>query len=278
MSNKEEKKKGSGCQSQSFAIVTRGQTGAGRGRVAQSEEGRFILKGIALQLLSSFSLFVFLFLRKSVATFPPPSLSLSLRKHTTSFQQLLCLEYYHHFYTSESFRLYQAVLSQVIYPFPFLGLFLRLFLSFQTNSITILTTNKCEKCPSNIQCWDQNSQSSELKSPPITNRPSGQSYKGSMIINYNSRVVPDWKKPILRPFLLLSTCLIIPGVYVYTQLSLFETSNKLTWAYSLFIYLPILNRSLFDRVSIREEDYKQVSINVCLSLYLFIHPTRYLSL
>ena len=258
MSNKEEKKKGSGCQSQSFAIVTRGQTGAGRGRVAQSEEGRFILQGIALQLLSSFSLFVFLFLRKSVATFPPPSLSLSLRK--------------------QSFRLYQAVLSQVIYPFPFLGLFLRLFLSFQTNSITILTTNKCEKCPSNIQCWDQNSQSSELKSPPITNRPSGQSYKGSMIINYNSRVVPDWKKPILRPFLLLSTCLIIPGVYVYTQLSLFETSNKLTWAYSLFIYLPILNRSLFDRVSIREEDYKQVSINVCLSLYLFIHPTRYLSL
>ena len=33
----------------------------------------------------------------------------------------------------------------------------RLFLSFQTN-ITILTTNKCEKCPTSIQRWDLNLQ------------------------------------------------------------------------------------------------------------------------
>ena len=47
---------------------------------------------------------------------------------------------------------------------------LYLFSSFQTN-ITILTTNKCEKCPSSIRCWDSNSQPSEHKSPPITTRP-----------------------------------------------------------------------------------------------------------
>ena len=29
------------------------------------------------------------------------------------------------------------------------------FSSFQTN-VTVLTTNKCEKCPSSIQCWDSN--------------------------------------------------------------------------------------------------------------------------
>ena len=30
-----------------------------------------------------------------------------------------------------------------------------LFSSFQTN-FTIFTTNKCEKCPSSIRCWDSN--------------------------------------------------------------------------------------------------------------------------
>ena len=45
-----------------------------------------------------------------------------------------------------------------------------LFLSFQAN-ITILTTNKCEKCPSSIWCWDSNSQPLEHKSPPIITRP-----------------------------------------------------------------------------------------------------------
>ena len=33
------------------------------------------------------------------------------------------------------------------------------------------TTNKCEKCPSSIQCWDSNPQSSDRESPPITTRP-----------------------------------------------------------------------------------------------------------
>ena len=42
--------------------------------------------------------------------------------------------------------------------------------SFQTN-IKILTTNKCEKCPSSTWCRDLNSQPSERKPPPITTRP-----------------------------------------------------------------------------------------------------------
>ena len=43
------------------------------------------------------------------------------------------------------------------------------FSCFQTN-ITIFTTNVCEKCPSNIWCWDSNAPSSEYESPPITTR------------------------------------------------------------------------------------------------------------
>ena len=44
------------------------------------------------------------------------------------------------------------------------------YLSFQTN-ITILTTNKCENCPSSIRHWDLNSQPSDSESPPLTTRP-----------------------------------------------------------------------------------------------------------
>ena len=46
----------------------------------------------------------------------------------------------------------------------------RLFSSFQPN-ITSFTTNKCEKCPSSIRCWDSNPRHSEHKSSPITTRP-----------------------------------------------------------------------------------------------------------
>ena len=42
--------------------------------------------------------------------------------------------------------------------------------SFQTN-ITILTSNKREKFPSSIWCWDSNSKPLEHKSPPLTTRP-----------------------------------------------------------------------------------------------------------
>ena len=45
-----------------------------------------------------------------------------------------------------------------------------LFSSFQTQ-FTIFTTNKFEKCPSSIRCWDSNSRSLEHESPPITTRP-----------------------------------------------------------------------------------------------------------
>ena len=46
----------------------------------------------------------------------------------------------------------------------------RLFSSFQTNNI-ILTTNKCEKCPTSIWRQESNSQPSDYKSPPLTTRP-----------------------------------------------------------------------------------------------------------
>ena len=43
----------------------------------------------------------------------------------------------------------------------------RLFSSFQTN-ISILTTNKCEKCPSSIRRRDSNAQPSDYESPHFT--------------------------------------------------------------------------------------------------------------
>ena len=47
------------------------------------------------------------------------------------------------------------------------------FRSFQTNIITIFTTDQCEKmsCPSSIWCRDLNPQPSEREPPPITTRP-----------------------------------------------------------------------------------------------------------
>ena len=45
-----------------------------------------------------------------------------------------------------------------------------LFSSFQAN-ITILTTNKCEKCSSSIRCWDSNPQPLKHESPPMTRAP-----------------------------------------------------------------------------------------------------------
>ena len=48
------------------------------------------------------------------------------------------------------------------------GFFFVYFWSFQTNIITIFTTNICEKCPSSIRCQDLNSQPSEQESLPIT--------------------------------------------------------------------------------------------------------------
>ena len=46
-----------------------------------------------------------------------------------------------------------------------------LFLSFQTNIITIFITNICEKCPSSIRCRDSNLQPLEHEPPPVTTRP-----------------------------------------------------------------------------------------------------------
>ena len=37
--------------------------------------------------------------------------------------------------------------------------------------MTVFTTNKCEKCPSSIQCWDFNPRHYEHESPPRATRP-----------------------------------------------------------------------------------------------------------
>ena len=50
------------------------------------------------------------------------------------------------------------------------GLFFVYFRSFQTNN-TIFTTIICEKCPSNIWCWDSNPRPLERESLPTTTRP-----------------------------------------------------------------------------------------------------------
>ena len=54
---------------------------------------------------------------------------------------------------------------------PTLASFMVYFRSFQTNIITEITTNICEKYPSSLQCRDSNPRPSEHESPPITTRP-----------------------------------------------------------------------------------------------------------
>ena len=87
------------------------------------------------------------------------------------------------------------------------GLFFIYFWSFQTNIITIFTTNKCEKCPSSIRCWELNPWTSERESLPITNRP-GFTPKTHLILLLNCissssravQVIPmsfRWYQPIL---------------------------------------------------------------------------------
>ena len=51
------------------------------------------------------------------------------------------------------------------------GLFFVYFWSFQTNIITIFTTNKCEKCTSSLRCQDSNPRPLECEPLPITTRP-----------------------------------------------------------------------------------------------------------
>ena len=74
------------------------------------------------------------------------------------------------------------------------------FWSFQTNIITIFSTNICDKCPSSIQCWDSNPWPLEHESPPTTTRPGlppvGHVYllNGSMLscattnLTFNARI------------------------------------------------------------------------------------------
>ena len=62
--------------------------------------------------------------------------------------------------------------------------------SFQTN-IKILTTNKCENCPSSIWCWDLNSQPSEHESPFLTSR-TGLPSLGTQNVNLVLKMMPVW--------------------------------------------------------------------------------------
>ena len=100
-------------------------------------------------------------------------------------------------------------------------LFLVYFRSFSNNHYNLYNKSS-EKCPSSIQCWDSNTRllKTNLLPWPIDqgSRPflttvyresvlytkiathswwtsCGQSYKASTIVNYDSRVVPDWKIP-----------------------------------------------------------------------------------
>ena len=67
------------------------------------------------------------------------------------------------------------------------GLFFVYFRFFQTNIVTVFTTNKCEKCPSSIRCRDSNSQPSDYKSSPLTTRPGLPPYESTLAVKYE-----DW--------------------------------------------------------------------------------------
>ena len=54
-------------------------------------------------------------------------------------------------------------------------LFIFIFV-FETN-IIIFTTNRCEKCPSSIRCWDSNPRPLKHELSPITTRPGLRPYK-----------------------------------------------------------------------------------------------------
>ena len=77
-----------------------------------------------------------------------------------------------------------------------------LFSSLQTH-ITILTTNKCEKYPSSIWCWDSNSRPSDDESTHITTRAGLSPKRG---LSYSLSVIHDLKcDQIWRNFATLVT-------------------------------------------------------------------------
>ena len=51
------------------------------------------------------------------------------------------------------------------HPRPLFNLFL------SSNKHYNFTTNKCEKCPSSLRCWDSSPRPLEYESPPITTGP-----------------------------------------------------------------------------------------------------------
>ena len=69
------------------------------------------------------------------------------------------------------------------------GLFFAYFRSFQTNIITIFTTNISEKCPSSIRYRDLNPRPLERETLPITTRPG---FPPMFDIFYNLILVIAW--------------------------------------------------------------------------------------
>ena len=74
------------------------------------------------------------------------------------------------------------------------GLFFSLFSVFSNkHHYNFLTTNKCEKCPSSIQCWDLNPRPSEHEPLPITTRP-GLLPLAKLIVAKGFKKLPKMRK------------------------------------------------------------------------------------
>ena len=60
------------------------------------------------------------------------------------------------------------------------------FIYFRLFKETIFTTNKCEKCPFSLRCWDSNPWHLKHESPPTTTRPglpSGDEYSSLLLFS-----------------------------------------------------------------------------------------------
>ena len=83
------------------------------------------------------------------------------------------------------------------------------FSSFQTNLITIFTTNKCEKCPSSIRCWDSNPRPLEHESPPMTTRPGLPPSTHHSLMSVSRKAMSSSRSPSRTFWSFLFFCLFI---------------------------------------------------------------------
>ena len=114
------------------------------------------------------------------------------------------------------------------------------FRSFKQVFITILTTNKCEKCPSSIRRRDSNSQPPNYESPPLTTRPTTLTNNVCIFPDRDpTRHLQSWRCPARswrRPLLLVrqrGQGLLLPsypGAYTYILLYLTVLTHYLNFA------------------------------------------------